>query len=101
MSRVPVPADAQEIPYEAFARVASPTAASAYNRLFGKSGAIRYRVTVGMPGGALNGAVVTAETGDEAAEAALVKFPGWKVINVTPAGDEYRATDDLAAEVSA
>lgn len=93
MSRAPVPAEAREIPYEAFARASSPTAASATNRLFGESGVMRYRVVLGQSGGALNSTVVEAATGDRAAEAALVKFPGWKVTNVAPATDEVRATD--------
>ncbi len=97
MSKVEIPAEATEIPYEAFARQPSPTAANAHNRLFGKSGAIRYRVVLGQSGGALTSTVVTAETGDDAADAALAKHPGWKVTNVAPATDEYRSTDDFAA----
>ena len=91
--RTPIPAEAREISLEEFAqggRTISETAANATNRLYSKSGAIDYRVTVGQTGGALNGCVVKAETGDDAAEKALAKFPGWKVINVTPAGDEAR-----------
>ena len=99
--RIEVPGEAKEISYEAFARPQSPTAANAHNRLFGKSGAMPYRVILGQSGGALNSTVVTAETGDEAAELALAKFPGWKVTNVTPAGDEYRSTDDFAASQAA
>jgi hypothetical protein len=92
VSKAAIPAEAREISYESFARPVSPTAASASNRLYGKSGAIRYRVTLGQSGGALTAAVVTAETGDEAAEQALRRNPGWKCINVTPAGDEARVS---------
>ena len=49
---------------------------------------MRYRVVLGQSGGGMNATVVTADTGDEAATAALTKFPGWKVINVSPATDE-------------
>lgn len=99
--RVEIPNEAREIPFEAFARPVSPTAASAHNRIFPDSGEIRYRVILGQSGGALNSTVVTAATGDRAAEMALAKFPGWKVTNVAPATDEYRSTDDFAASEAA
>lgn len=101
MSKVPVPAEAREISFEAFARPVSPTAASAHNRIFGKSGAMNYRVVLGQGGGALTSCVVNAETGDDAADKALAKYPGWKVTNVAPATDEYRSTDDFAASQAA
>lgn len=97
MAKIEVPAEATEIPYEAFARRESDTAANAHKRLFGKSGAINYRVVLGQSGGAMTHTAITAETGDDAADGALRKFPGWKVINVTPATDEFRSTDDFAA----
>jgi hypothetical protein len=100
MSKAEVPAEAREISYEAFARPVSDTAANAHNRLFPKSGAIAYRVVLAN-GKALSSTVVTAETGDEAAEKALAKFPGLNVTNVTPAGDEYRSTDDFAGQQAA
>lgn len=87
MSKAPIPAEAREIPFEAFARKESETAANRHKPLYGKSGAMDYRVTVGQTGGAMNACVVNAESGDEAAEMALRKFPGWKVVNVTPATD--------------
>jgi hypothetical protein len=100
MSRIEIPAEAKEIPFEAFSRAESPTAANAHKRLFGKTRELRYRVVLGQSGGAQASTVVTAETGDEAAEMALAKYPGWKVTNVSPAGDEYRSTDDFAAEAA-
>lgn len=66
---------------------ASKTAASAWDRKFGPSGEIRYRVLLGMQGGARTGTTVDAATGDEAAEKALQKYPGWKVAHVGPATD--------------
>jgi hypothetical protein len=101
MPRSAVPAEAREVSYEAFARPVSPTAASASNRIFGESGAQNYRVVLGQSGGAMTSTVVNAATGDKAAEKALAQHPGWKVTNVTPAGDEYRKTDDFAAEQAA
>lgn len=101
MSKAPIPAEAREIPFEAFARRESETAANATKRLFPKSGAMDYRVVLGQSGGALTQTVVNAETGDEAAEKALAKFPGWKVTNVAPAGSEYRSTDDFAGQAEA
>lgn len=100
MSKVEVPAEAREIPYEAFARPVSETAANAHNRLYGKSGAMKYRVVLAQSGGAQSAIVVTAETGDEAADMALQRRPGWKVTNVAPATDEYRATDDFPGEAA-
>lgn len=97
MSKVPIPAEAREISYEAFARPVSETAASASKRLYAKSGAMPYRVTMGQSGGAMLATVVTAETGDEAAEKALAKHPGWKCINVTPATDEARISGGVEA----
>lgn len=98
MSKIPVPPEAREVSYEAFARPVSETAASATNRLFKKSGAIPYRVVVGQSGGGMNATIVTAESGDEAAEMALRKFPGWKVVNVAPPTDEFRSVDDFAGQ---
>lgn len=98
MSRAEVPAEAREISFEAFARPVSPTAASAHNRLYGKSGALNYRVILGQMGGAMTATVVNAETGDEAAEKAIARHPGWKVTNVTPATDEHRSVDDFAGQ---
>lgn len=65
----------------------SPTAASAYDRKFGPSGVQAYRVLLGMQGGARQTTVVEAATGDDAALAALRKYPGWKVAYVGPATD--------------
>lgn len=101
MSRIAIPSEAREIPFEAFARAESPTAANATKRLYSKSGAINYRVVLGLSGGGMTNTVVNAETGDDAAEGALRKFPGYKVINVTPAGDEFRSVDDFAASEAA
>lgn len=97
MSKVAIPAEAQEISFEAFSRKPSETAASATNRLFGKSGAMDYRVVLGLSGGGMTATVVNAETGDDAATAALTKHPGYKVIHVAPAGGEFRSVDDFAA----
>jgi hypothetical protein len=66
---------------------ASPTAASAWDRKFGPSGAIKYRVMVAQQGGARAGTIVEASTGDEAAEKGLLKYPGWKVVYVGPVTD--------------
>lgn len=101
MSKAPIPAEAREIPFEAFARKESETAANASKRLFGKSGAMKYRVVLGQSGGAMTSTVVEAETGDDAADMALVKNPGWKVTNVAPATDEIRQTDDFAGQQEA
>jgi hypothetical protein len=101
VSKAPIPAEAREISYESFARPVSETAASASNPIFGESGVIRYRVVVGQSGGGLSSTVVEAATGDKAAEAALRKFGmGWKVTHVAPATDEYRSTDDFAAQAA-
>lgn len=59
----------------------SPTAASAFNPLFGPSGAMRYRVV--MRDGQVTD--VTAATGDEAAVAALHVYPAGFVMTVNPA----------------
>ena len=67
--------------------VHSPTAATVGNRLFGDSGAMLYRVTV-QTGGGLQEVDVTAATGDKAAEAALAKCVGGKVLVVQPAPQE-------------
>lgn len=99
--KIEVPPEARQVSYEAFARPVSPTAASAHNKLFLKSGAIKYRVVLGQSGGALDAVVVTAETGDEAAEMALARRPGWKVTNVAPATDEHRSVDDFAGAEAA
>lgn len=101
MSKVEIPAEAREIPFDAFSRTESPTAANAHNRLFPKSGAMDYRVVLGQSGGAMTGAVVNAETGDEAAEKALARHPGWKVVNVAPATDEFRLVDDFNGQAAA
>lgn len=97
MARAPIPAEAREIPFEAFDRRPSDTAANANRRIFPKSGAMDYRVTVGQSGGGMNACVVNAETGDDAADKALRQFPGWKVINVTPATDAGLITGGVEA----
>ena len=66
---------------------ASPTAASAHDRKFGPSGVQPYRVLLAVEGGGRVTTTVDAATGDEAAEAALRKYPGWKVAYVGPASD--------------
>ncbi len=63
----------------------SPTAASAHNRLYEASGVMKYRVVLAQTGGARTATTVDAATGDEAAEKALVRHPGWKVAYVGPA----------------
>lgn len=87
MAKAEIPAEAREISYEAFARPVSETAANAHKRLYGKSGAMNYRVILGQSGGGMKATIVNAETGDEAADAALARNPGWKCINVTPASE--------------
>lgn len=77
----------------------SPTAASAFNPLYGPSGAMDYAVILGQQGGPRTSTVVNAATGDEAAELAQRKYPGWKVVYVGPASSEVRATDDDFAGV--
>lgn len=72
-------------------RKESPTAFNATKRCQ-SSGAMDYRVLLAMQGGAQMSTVVEAATGDEAAEKALAKHPGWKVAYVGPA-----TKDDIAA----
>jgi hypothetical protein len=64
----------------------SPTAATVGNKLFPESGEQTYRVltTAGT-------CDVRATTGDEAAAAALVRFPGAKVGHVAPAPQQKAA----------
>lgn len=101
-TEIEIPAGAREISYEEFAdSKISPTAANAHNRLYPKSGAQVYRVVLGQSGGGMMATNVNAETGDEAAEAALRKHPGWKVAHVAPATDEFRSTDDFAGQDAA
>ncbi len=59
----------------------SPTAANAFNPLFGTSGVMKYRVAL------RDGSMVDVEaaTGDEAANAALGRHPGGFVTAVNPA----------------
>lgn len=64
--------------------IASPTAASASNPLFGPSGVQTYRVLLATPFGQAQ-ADVDAATGDEAATMALAQHPGAKVAHVSPA----------------
>jgi len=67
-----------------FHRETSPTAANAHDRKFAPSGSVTYAVT--LAGGM--GMMVQsfdAYTGDDAAEQALIKFPGSKVVKVDPA----------------
>ena len=67
----------------------SPTAASIGNKLFGDSGPMIYRVTV-QGGMGMTFTDVKAATGDEAASAAIAKFPGAKVAHVVPAPQELQ-----------
>lgn len=67
----------------------SPTAATVGNKLFGESGPMIYRVTV-QGGMGLASADFKAATGDDAASAALAKFPGAKVAHVAPAPQELQ-----------
>lgn len=99
MSKIPVPEGAVEISAEEFSRAQSPTAASASKRLYGNSGAMDYRVVLGQSGGAMTSVLVNAESGDDAAVAALRQHPGWKVVNINPASspDGFWQSDDLAA----
>ena len=62
----------------------SPTAATVGNRLYGDSGVMLYRVVV-QTGGGIQSVDVDATTGDKAAEAALAKCMGGKVLTVQPA----------------
>jgi hypothetical protein len=78
-------------------RKISPTAANATNPLYGPSGVMRYAVVLAMQGGARQGTVVEAATGDEAAAMASAKYPGWKVAYVGPATD---AIPNLSDEVA-
>ena len=66
---------------------ASPTAANAHNRKFKDSGVQPYRVLMAQQGGARMATTVDAATGDEAAEGALRKYPGWMVAYVGPASN--------------
>ncbi len=59
----------------------SPTAASAFNPLFGASAAMKYRCVM-RDGHVVD---VTAATGDLAAEKALNERPGGFVVSVNPA----------------
>lgn len=68
----------------------SPTAANASNRLFKPSGVISYRVTIAGPMGMTN-VDVDAASGDDAAVAALDKYPGAKVARVEPAPQKKAA----------
>lgn len=76
--------EAREISAEAFARQPSDTAANASKRLFGPSGKMKYRVVM-MNGKAQTVVNVEAETGDEAAEKALLRHQGLQVAYVGPA----------------
>lgn len=69
----------------------SPTAASASNRMFGDSGVQTYRVQMQTAIGAAAFVDVDAETGDKAAELALAKFPGAKVLHIEPAPQQVAA----------
>lgn len=90
---------AREIPAEAFGTRLSETAANIANRLYPKSGVMRYRVVV-MNGAAQAVTHVEAATGDEAAEMALAKYPGQKVAYVGPAtgADAIPAIDVVDGE---
>jgi hypothetical protein len=68
---------------------ASPTAANAHDRKFPDGGVQPYRVLLAPGGGGAVGraSTVDAETGDEAANKALARNPGWKVAYVGPATD--------------
>ncbi len=79
-----------------FDRQISPTAASVSNRLFGTSGEMRYLVLLSSSGGQ-KGTVVTASTGDSAAEQALQRNPGCKVVFVGPATDQPPVIEAEAA----
>lgn len=63
-----------------FADETSPTAASAFNRLYESSGELTYRCTL-RDGGHVD---VVAATGDEAALKAQAKQPGCYVTSITP-----------------
>ncbi len=76
----------------------SPTAATVGNRLFEDSGPMKYRVMVATGMGFIPFDVV-AKTGDDAAAAALAKYPGTKVasVNPAPAGETAEAVEAEAA----
>lgn len=77
----------------------SETAATVGNKLYGPSGAMDYRVVLAQSGGARTSTTINAATGDEAAEQALQKYPGWKVAYVGPSTESsVRLTDDMVAE---
>ena len=71
---------------QATAREVSLTAATVGKPLFPTSGEMKYLVLLGGQGGQ-KGTVVTAATGNEAADRALALNPGWKVVYVGPAAD--------------
>lgn len=69
----------------------SATASSVGNRLFGPSGVQTYRVQMQSAAGMGASVDVEAATGDEAAEKALAKLPGGKVVHVAPAPQKAAA----------
>lgn len=71
-------------------REVSETAASVGNKLFGPSGVQTYRVLMQTSMGGQAFADVDAATGDEAADLGLGKFPGAKVVNVSPAPEQRK-----------
>lgn len=61
----------------------SPTAANAWDRKFGPSGEQTYRCA--LENAMVPSVDVQAATGDEAATAALSRYPGAKVVHIEPA----------------
>jgi hypothetical protein len=74
---------------------ASPTAASAWDRKYPASGVQTYRCAVATANGMQTFADVEAATGDEAAEKALVLYPGAKIGSIAPS-PQQRVTQDEA-----
>ena len=68
----------------------SETAATVGKKLYGASGAMSYRVTI-MTGAGMVQPDIVADTGDEAAETALKRFMGGKVVHVEPTPQEALA----------
>ncbi len=67
----------------------SATASTVGNVLFGASGPMSYRVTVGTAAG-VSQVDLEAETGDKAAEMAHQRFMGAKVLHVEPTPQQSR-----------
>jgi hypothetical protein len=99
MARTPIPEEAREIPFEAFSRIPSETAANQHDRKFDESAAMDYSVLIAGDGAGQRRVIVNAKTGDEAALKAQTRYPGARVGNVIPASDpdarQIRPVDDF------